>query len=244
MSGVAYTRYELLRTFRNRRFFLFSLGFPLIFYWLLAAPQRNNHNFGGSGLPVPLYYMVGLAAFGTMVSMISTGARIAGERQAGWTRQLRISPLSVRAYFRAKVLTGYGMALSSLVLLYASGAALGVSLPAQRWLGMTALILVGLLPFAAMGILVGHLVTTDSVGPVIGGGVSIFAFLGGTWFPITNGFLHTLGPFLPSWWLVQASHVALDGQGWDARGWITVAAWTAILAAGAGWAYRRDTNRV
>ncbi len=244
MRGIAYTRYELRRAFRNRRFFLFSLGFPLAFYWLLAEPQKNNHNFAGTGLSVPLYYMVGLAAFGTMASMISTGARIAGERQAGWTRQLRISPLTARAYFRAKVLTAYGMALSSLLLLFASGAALGVSMPAQRWMAMTGLILVGLLPFAALGILVGHLVTTDSVGPVIGGGVSILAFLGGTWFPITNGFLHALGQFLPSWWLVQASHVALGGQAWGARGWLTVAASTAILSACAAWAYRRDTKRV
>jgi hypothetical protein len=29
------------------------------------------------------------------------------------------------------------------------------------------------------------------------GAPSLLAFLGGTWFPITNGFLHTLGPFLP-----------------------------------------------
>jgi ABC-2 type transport system permease protein len=150
----------------------------------------------------------------------------------------------VRAYFRAKVMTAYAMALLTLGLLYVSGAALGVSLPAQRWLEMTGLILIGLLPFAALGILIGHLVTTDSVGPVMGGGVSILAFLGGTWFPITSGFLHTLGPFLPSWWLVQASHAALTGHGWPARGWITVAAWTAIFSAGAAWAYRRDTNRV
>ena len=27
-----YIRYELLRTFRNRRFFVFSLGFPLVLY--------------------------------------------------------------------------------------------------------------------------------------------------------------------------------------------------------------------
>jgi ABC-2 type transport system permease protein len=244
MSEMAYTRYELLRTFRNRRFYLFALGVPLVFYWLLAGPQKNDHNFNHSGLSVPLYYMVGLAAFGTMVSMVSTGGRIAGEREAGWTRQLQISPLSVRAYFRAKVLTAYAMALLSLALLYVSGVALGVSLPAQRWLVMTGLILVGLLPFAAMGILLGHLVTTDSVGPAIGGGISILAFLGGTWFPVTSGFLHTLGQFLPSWWLVQASHVALNGHGWSARGWITVAAWTAILSAGAAWAYRRDTHRV
>lgn len=244
MSRDGYTRYELRRTFRNRRFFVFSLGFPLIFYLLVAVPQRNNHNFASTGLSAPLFYMVGLAAFGAMVSMISTGARIAGERQAGWTRQLRISPLSARAYFSAKVLTGYGMALLSLLLLYGFGIALGVSLPAQRWLGVTGLILIGLLPFAALGILIGHLVTTDSVGPAIGGGVSILAFLGGTWFPITDGFLHTFGQFLPSWWLVQASHVALDGQGWGARGWITTAVWTAILSAAAVWAFRRDTDRV
>ncbi len=243
MSQYAYLRFELLRTFRNRRFFLFSLGIPLVFYWLIASPQHNKL-ISHTGLTYAAYYMIGLASFGTMMSMISTGARIATERQAGWTRQLRISPLSVRSYFRAKVLTGYAMALASLLLLYVSGALLGVSLPAQRWLEMTGLILVGLLPFAALGILVGHLVTTDSVGPLMGGLVSLLAFLSGTWFPITNGFLHTLGQFLPSWWLVHASHIAVNGHGWGARGWITLLAWTVVLAAAAGWAYRRDTQRV
>jgi ABC-2 type transport system permease protein len=188
--------------------------------------------------------MVGLSSFGTMVSMISTGARIAGERQTGWTRQLRITPLSVRSYFRAKVLTGYTMALLTMALLFVSGAALGVSLSASHWLEMTGLILVGLLPFAALGILVGHLLTTDSVGPFMGGVVSLLAFLGGTWFPITSGFLHTLGQLLPSWWIVQAGHVALGAHAWGNRGWITVIAWTAILSAAAAWAYRRDTGRV
>ena len=243
MNGLVYTRYELLRTFRNRRFYLFSFGFPLVFFWLLAAPQHNKI-ISHTGLTYAAYYMVSLASFGTMASMIATGARIAGERQVGWTRQLRISPLSVRAYFRAKVLTGYAMAILSLLLLYISGALLGVSLPAGRWLAMTGLIAVGLLPFAGLGVFIGHLVNTDSVGPLMGGLISILAFLGGTWFPITSGFLHSFGQFLPSWWLVQARNVALDGQGWDARGWVTVAAWTAIFAAGAAWAYRRDTGRV
>jgi ABC-2 type transport system permease protein len=152
----AYTRFELLRTFRNRRFLLFSLGFPLVFFWLIAAPHHNKI-ISGTGLTYATYYMVSLASFGTMMSMISTGARV-GERQTGWTRQLRISPLSVRVYLRAKVLTGYGMALSSLLVLYVSGSLLGVGLPAGRWLAMTGLITIGLLPFAALGVLVGHLV--------------------------------------------------------------------------------------
>ncbi len=56
---------------------------------------------------------------------------------------------------------------------------------------MTVLILVGLLPFAALGIALGHLLTPDSIGPAMGGGVALLAFLGGTWFPIpSHGFLH------------------------------------------------------
>lgn len=245
MSWVSYTRFELLRTFRNRRFFVFSLGFPLILYFLIAGPNRHDTNFGGSGLPAPLYYMVGLASFGTMSAMLSTGARIAGERQVGWNRQLRLTPLSPRAYLRAKVLTAYMMALVTLSLLYISGATLGVSLPARDWLQMTLLILVGLVPFAALGILIGHLVTVDSIGPVMGGTVSLLALVSGTWFPISDsGFLHDVAQNLPSYWLVQASHVALGGDAWPARGWIVMAVWTVVLAALARRAYRRDTARV
>ena len=73
--------------------------------------------------------------------------------------------------------------------------------------------LVGLIPFAALGIALGHVLTPDSIGPAMGGGVSLLAFLGGTWFPLGNhGFLHDVAQYLPSYWLVQASHVALGGQ--------------------------------
>ena len=245
MSWLSYTRFELLRTFRNRRFYVFSLGFPLILYFVIAGPNRHDADFGGSGIPAPLYYMVGLASFGTMSAMLSTGARIAGERQAGWNRQLRLTPLRPRAYLRAKVVTAYLMALLSLALLYVSGASLGVSLPAKDWIEMTLLILVGLVPFAALGILIGHLITVDSIGPVMGGTVSLLALVSGTWFPLgDHGFLHDLAQNLPSYWLVQASHVSLGGDSWGARGWIVVAVWTVALIALARQAYRRDTGRV
>jgi ABC-2 type transport system permease protein len=246
MSGAfTYTRYELLRTFRNRRFFLLSLGFPLILYFVIAAPNRNVHNLSNSGVSLPLYFMVGLASFGTMSAMLSCGARIAAERAVGWNRQLRISPLSPRAYFRAKVVTAYAMALLSIAVLYAAGASLGVSLPAGDWLEMTGLMLVGLIPFAALGITLGHMLTPDSIGPAMGGGVSLFALLGGTWFPLgSHGFLHDLAQYIPSYWLVQASHVALGGAAWGGMGWAVIAAWTAVFSTLAVRAYRRDTGRV
>ena len=158
--NVAYLRSELTRLMRNRRFLVFSFGFPLLLFFLIAGPNRNEHNLGGSGISAPLYFMVGLAAFGSMNSMLAGGARIAAERSIGWNRQLRLTPLPPRTYFRTKVLTAYSTALASIVLLDLAGTALGVRLGAGDWLRMTGLMLVGLIPFAALGEVVRRLAET------------------------------------------------------------------------------------
>ncbi|MGH3049402.1 MAG: ABC transporter permease, partial [Gaiellaceae bacterium] len=225
MTALAYTRFELVRTFRNRRFFIFSLGFPLVLYYAIAGTNRHVSNLGGTGISAPVYFMVGLAAFGTMNAVLSAGARIAAERSVGWNRQLRLTPLSPRAYLRAKVATGYLMALVTILVLYVAGATLGVSIPAGRWLHMTWMILVGLVPFVAMGILYGHLLTADSIGPAMGGTTAVFALLGGVWFPIGGGgILHDIAEALPSYWLVQAGRIGVGGAGWGTTGWAVVLA--------------------
>ena len=241
---LAYTRFELLRTLRNRRLLAFSLGFPLILFFAIAGPNRSEADFGSTGISFPLYFMVGLVGFGTMMSLISTGARIASERTNGWTRQLRVTPLSAAAYLRAKVLTGYAMALLTMALLYAAGIALGVRLPAARWLQMTGLILVGLVPFAAFGVLLGHLLTADTIGPAAGGLVSLLALVSGNWYPLGDGTLRDIAEFLPSYWLVQASHVSLGGAAWSVTGWIVVSTWAIVLTLLARAAFWRDTARV
>lgn len=244
MSATGYTKFELTRTIRNKRFLFFALGFPLALFYLIAGPNRGEANIGDSGISATVYFMVSMAAFGTMMSMVSSGARIAGERAAGWNRQLRITPLKSSTYLTTKVATGYMMALLSIGLLFLAGASLGVRIPAGQWLEMTGLMLVGLVPFAALGVLVGHALTTDVVGPAIGGGVSLLAFLGGVWFPLgDSGVLYEVGRELPSYWLVQAGHIGVGGDAWGLHGWIVVAAWTLILGALAAQAYRRDTGR-
>jgi ABC-2 type transport system permease protein len=238
-----YVRYELRRNFRNRRFFVFTVGFPLVLYLLIATPNKNEHDLAGSGISAPLYFMVGLAALGTMNAVVGSGARIAFERVAGWTRQLRLTPLRPRAYFGTKVAAAYLSALLTIAVLYAAGASLGVSLSAGRWLQMTGLLLVGLLPFAALGIMLGHLLGVEAVGPTIGGLSGLLGFLGGVWFPLGDGVLRDIAQALPSFWLVQASHVALGGAAWSMTGWLVVTAWTVALTALAVFAYRRDTAR-
>ncbi len=239
-----YLRSEVVRTFRNRRFFIFSVGFPFILFWVIAAPQKDEQITKGLPLTVATYYMVTMAAYGAMIASMSAGARIAADRETGWIRQLRISPLPIPTYFRTKVVLAYLTAGSTILLLYLSGFLVGVRIPADRWLEMTGLVLVGLIPFAALGILLGHLMTTDSMGPVMGGGAGLLALVGGFWFPITSGAIHDVGQFLPSWWLVQASHVAIGGDAWGAKGWAVIVGWSVALTLGAAQAYRRDGARV
>jgi ABC-2 type transport system permease protein len=245
MRVLGYTRFELVRTLRNWRLLVFSVGFPLVLYLAIAAPGRHETDIGGSGISLPLYFMVGLVSFVAMMGLVSTGARIASERTDGWTRQLRLTPLSARAYLTAKVLTGYAMAGLTMAVLYSAGVVLGVELSAGEWLAMTGLLTIGLLPFAALGVFVGHLLTADTIGPAAGGVISLLALVSGNWFPLgDDGLVQAIAQFLPSYWLVQASHVSLGSGGWDALGWAVVAGWTVLLAGLATLAYRRDTERV
>jgi ABC-2 type transport system permease protein len=245
MRSLDYTRFEIIRTLRNKQLVMWSLGFPLVLFGVIAWPNRDVQDFADTGISLPLYYMVGLVAFGAMMALISNGARIATERTEGWTRQLRVTPLAPSAYLRAKVVTGYVMALLTIAVLYTSGASLGVRMAAETWLEMTGLILIGLLPFAALGILLGHLFTADTIGPATGGLISLLALVSGTWFPLPEGgIVQEIAQYLPSYWLVQASHVSLGGGGWSATGWAVTVGWTLALALLARAAYRRDTERI
>lgn len=243
MRRSTYVRYELIRSLRNRRFYLFTVGFPLVLYLLIAAPNRHEHDLAGSGISAPLYFMVGLTALGTMNAILGGGARIALDRSIGWTRQLRLTPLRPRTYFGTKVVTAYLTAAVTIAVQYSAGISLGVTMSGGRWLQMTALLLIGLLPFAALGILLGHLLGVEALGPTIGGLGALLGFLGGVWFPLGDGVMKDIAQALPSFWLVQASHVALGEQGWGLRGWLVVGGWTAALSVLAAHAYRRDTSR-
>jgi ABC-2 type transport system permease protein len=81
------------------------------------------------------------------------------------------------------VLTGYALAAMTMVEIYASGTLLGVRLTAGEYVRMTLLTFVGLIPFAALGILLGRLLTPDSMGPALSGMTAALAILGGVWFP-------------------------------------------------------------
>jgi len=242
MTRTTYLRYEVLRNFRNWRFLFLTLAFPLVLY--LAVASANRHaTFNGIAFTV--YFMAAMATLGTMASVVSSAAVIAADRSTGWTRQMRITPLTVGTYFGARVLNGYLRAVLTIVLVGLAGTALGVRLSATQWVTVVGLLLVGLIPFAVLGILLGHLLKADSSAVAMGGIVTLFALLGGVYgFQIAkSGPMFQVIKAIPSYWLVQAAKTAIGHGGWPAEGWIVIAVWTVLLAALAVLVYQRDTHR-
>lgn len=243
MTSSTYVRYEVIRNFRIWRFLFFALAWPLIVFFAVTSANRDA-TF--DGISFPLYFMAGMATMGTIVGVVSRGSLIATERSIGWTRQMRITPLRTGAYFGAKVLCGYLMALLTIVAMCLAGLVMGVRLPAGDWLAFVSFLLVGLVPFAVLGILLGHLLNPESLLPAVAGITTLFALLGGAYgfLVATSGALFEVIKALPSYWLVQAGKAALGHGGWPAEGWIVIAAWTAVLVPAAMIVYRRDTSRV
>lgn len=238
MNSLAFTRYELLRLVRNRRAFIFSLIFPLILSLVIGTSAQGD----AYGVPYKEYYMVAMIAFGATMAVLSGGARIAADRAAGWMRALRLTPLSVGAYLRAKMLSGLFLALISVVLISAASLATGVRMGWGPWIETVALVIVGLVP---LGFIASRWATWDPRSPwapIVGGLSALLAMLGGSWFPLT-GTLEEVGKLLPTYWITRAGPLAIQGRDWPAMGWIVVAAWTAGAAALAAWAYRRSEGR-
>jgi ABC-2 type transport system permease protein len=253
MSGATHVHYEILRSLRNVRVLALSWALPLVVFYAVAPEQRhvltdclsvatgNGHGVTDC-ISFPLYFMTAMAAYGAMWATITPGGRIAVDRSKGWTRQLRTTPLRVRTEVAAKLLTSYLVALPSLALLYLAGLSLGVRLDAAQWFEMTGLLIVGLVPFVAIGIVFGHLVPTDAIALADAGFVVILALLGGAFGTLfKGGVMLTIVKLLPSYWLVQAGKTAIRSGSWPVEGWIVVAVWTVCLIPLAAFAYQRDT---
>jgi ABC-2 type transport system permease protein len=240
--NTTYLRYEVLRTLRNRQGYIFSLIFPVILFLVFGGSNRNNTAGFPSDIKPITYYMVGMLGFGAMGAVLAGGARIAVDRSTGWNRQLRLSPLRPGAYLAVKVAVGYLTAALTIAAMYVAGISLGARASFGHWVEMTVFILIGLVPFAAIGIWIGHLVRDDAMGPTMGGLMSLFALVGGAWYPV-SGVLGQIGSWVPSYWIVQAGHIAVGGQSWSTKGWLVVLGWSAVFTVLATRAFLADTDR-
>ena len=114
--------------------------------------------------------MVNMGVFGATGAVLGIGARIADERDRGWNRQLRLTPLPPLGYVVGKVLTGMLVALPALLLVCLAGCLTGeVHLSALQWAQVVGLGWLAILPMAVVGVGLGYFSSGDNAQAVNGG---------------------------------------------------------------------------
>lgn len=240
MTG--YLLLEIKRVLRAPRFVLFAIVLPTALY-LLQSGLYKDSVVPGTAVSYKAYLLCGLAGYGAFVSALSTGVRIAAERSSGWQAQLRLTPLSPRAYLLAKVAVSMIVALPAPVVVALTGGLVeGVHLGAGAWLQLTLGIWAASLPFAVLGVLVGLFASADSAQIYTAGVQLAFGFLSGLLVPLTAfpGWITSLVKAIPSYWLADVGHGALLGNGDTGVAVLVLGAWTLLLSGLVMVGYRRE----
>jgi ABC-2 type transport system permease protein len=206
--STTYVRMEILRTFRNTRFVLFAIAFPVLLFLLQTTVF-------GTTAAANAVLMVNMMAFGTISGAMSVGGRLAVERAAGWQRQLRLTPLSGPGYLMGKAVSGMLVTLPPLLLVPLVAILFeGVRADAGGWLQIVLGIWLGAIPFVLLGLLLGQFGTVESMQPINMVVTMGMGFLGGLWIPIESmpGWLHTLSQVMPSYWLIQIARPVVTSE--------------------------------
>jgi ABC-2 type transport system permease protein len=248
MGGFNLTllRLEIRRLLRNRRTVLFTMVLPVFFFLLFGLNSSYADQPYGSG-NVSAQVMINLALYGAVLATTSGGAMVAIERSVGWSRQLRITPLSPTAYIAVKMLTAMVLGLSSLTAVFVVGGITGKpSMPVWVWVTSALSVWLGSLVFAAFGLFMGYLLPTENVMQILSFVLVIFAFAGGLFIPLQQypHVVREIAYFTPLYGLNQLVHAPLLGTA-PHLAWVANAvAWLLIFSAGAVWRFRKDTARV
>jgi ABC-2 type transport system permease protein len=235
---------ELRLMARSVEFLVIAIVFPAVFFLIMSEV------FGGMAagrLDMVTYMMISMVAFGAISGAISVGQRVAPERQAGWHRQLRLTPLPGWSYVLSKVAVALVVVLPAILLILAAGFLVkGIELSLGQWGMVLVAAWLGSLPFGVLGLLIGLSVKPDAVGAVYVAAFLMLALFGGLWVPVEvlpdvmAAFAHAL----PSYWLAEQARLLVSGAGVHAAGVLVSAAWFLVAAGLVIMLYRRDASRI
>ena len=171
---------------------------------------------------------------------------VAVERAQGWSRQLRLTPLTPTAYVLTKILTAMTLGLVAVLVEFAVGAFSGVRLPMHVWLYAGLAAWIGSLVFAAFGLFVGYLAPAENVMQFLGPILAILAMFGGLFVPleVLPHVMQTIATFTPVYGVGSIARSPLTGTGFTMVAVANVVLWTVLFGVGAALLYRRDTARV
>jgi len=241
-------RYEFLKNLRLRMYTVSVLSFPIMFYVLFGLVLNSNQEIGG--MRVPTYLIATYGTFGVMgASLFGTAAGLASDRGLGWLQVKRASPMPPFAYFTAKVVTS--MVFSTIIVLALFTLAIafgGVRMPVGDFARLLGTLVVGSLPFSAMGLALGYFTGPNSAPPTINLIYLPMSFCSGLWVPFMflPKVVRQIALVLPPYHLSQLALGVVGGGTHESamRHWEVLLAFTMICLGAARIGFQRDQEKM
>jgi ABC-2 type transport system permease protein len=224
-------RHEFLRLLRAPSFAVPTLLFPPMFYLLFAVLFAGR----GGSFQANIYLLATYGVFGVMApGLFGFGVSIALDRERGWLRYKRALPMPPGAYLVAKMAMAMLFAAIIFTILAVLAIAVGgVHLPLTSWSLLFVTDVLGVLPFCAIGLFVGTLVSGQGAPAILNLVYLPMSFLAGLWMPLTAlpAVVRGIAPLWPAFHLGQLA-IAAVGQpstGTPAGHVLALAGFTAIF---------------
>ncbi|MBA2674445.1 ABC transporter permease [Ramlibacter sp.] len=212
-----FVRMEFLKLLRMPTFVIPVLLFPILFFAMFGMRQLQD-SLGG--LDGGSYMLVAYGSYTVMsVAMFSFSVSVAVERSLGWHALLRASPMPAWVYFLGKSLLTAVFGMLSVAVLFAfCRFVAGIQVPAGMLLGVLGCLAIGLVPFSALGLLLGYVLGPNSVVGVANGLFLCLAFASGIFvpYPALPQLVREIALYLPSYhlarmgWNVVSQHPLAD----------------------------------
>ncbi|MGD1065298.1 MAG: ABC transporter permease [Vulcanimicrobiaceae bacterium] len=243
---IAESRTEFLKLFRLPRYTIPTILFPLAFYAFFGLAFGASRGFAGT--TVGTYLLATFGAFGVVgCALFAFGVSVAVERGQGWLLVKRASPMPPLAYLSAKIVTSVAFAACVVILLCALGAACGgVRLSVTTWLALFGALVLGALPFCALGLAIGSLAGPNSAPAIVNLVYLPMSFASGLWVPFDQlpAGVRAVAPWLPTYHLGQLALGAIGaGRGTIVEHVLGLLVWTFAGVGLAAYGMRRDEGR-
>src|SRR3977135_3118367 len=241
------TAAAFLQLWRGRARTLTSLFLPVMFYAFIGIGQSSQ--MISPGVTFGAYFLASMSVYSVANVMIfSFGISVATERGMKMDLLMRATPMPAWVYLLSKCIVALVFAAMTLAVLfpfaYLAG---GVRVDAAVWATLAYRVLLGSIPFIALGFAIGYLSGPNSAVAVINLIYLPTAFASGLFFPkqLLPQIIQNISPYLPLYRFGQL--------GWDAIGaptsenvtadWLYLAGYGIAFFAIAVWAYRREESR-
>jgi ABC-2 type transport system permease protein len=237
---------EARKAVRLPGFVVPAFGFPIMFYLLFGVAMRYGPL---GGVSIAEYLLATYGVFGVMnVSLFAFGVGVAGERGQGWLLLKRATPMPPLALFAGKLAMALLFSAGFVTMLLVVGLGPGhVRAPAATLAELAAVLVLGALPFAAVGLAIGYWAGPTSA-PMWCNLLSLpMSFASGLWipYPLLPAFVRQTAHGLPAYHYAQLALkvIGAGNQEPAAASLVYLVVFTAGMLVLARLGYLRDEGR-